>query len=140
MAGKLLDAAVRLKPALSVVKETILIVEDDLNILAIAREALARCGYKVLVESNGARALELSENYPEPIDLLFTDIVMPRMGGKELAAAMEKSRKDLKVLFTSGYTEEAIISDKALGEGSVFIQKPYGINSMTDKIRELLDA
>ncbi len=121
-------------------KETILIVEDDGIILQLAREALSRLGYSVLVETNGARALEFAGRYPHQIDLLFTDVVMPKMDGKELAARLWTQRKNLKVLFTSGHTEDTIVRRGVLEAGIEFIQKPYTLQGLAARIRKILDG
>lgn len=121
-------------------EETILIVEDDGIILQLAREALSRLGYSVLVETNGARALEFAARYPHHIDLLFTDVVMPKMDGKELATRLGMQRKNLKVLFTSGHTEDTIVRRGVLEPGIEFIQKPYTLQGLAARIRKILDG
>jgi two-component system, cell cycle sensor histidine kinase and response regulator CckA len=116
-------------------QETLLVVEDDARILRVALDALTRLGYRVLHASDGQQALALVEGFTEPIQLLITDVVMPKMGGLELASRLTKSRPGLRVLFCSGYTGGAIV-DHAEVE---FLQKPYAPTALARRVREILD-
>jgi PAS domain S-box-containing protein len=120
--------------------ETILLVEDEPALRAIARRALERRGYRVLEASDGEMALALATAHPERIDLLLTDVVMPRLSGREIADALTVSRKDLKVLYMSGYTDDAIVQHGVLDPTLAFLQKPFTPDLLTQKVREVLDA
>jgi PAS domain S-box-containing protein len=116
-------------------RETLLVVEDEPRILSVARSALTKFGYRVLHAANGHDALELVSHFNEPIELLVTDVIMPRMSGKELAARLLDLRPELKVLYCSGYTDDVIAGD----DGLAFLQKPYTPTSLAQRIREVLD-
>lgn len=119
--------------------ETILLVEDHAEVKAFVHNLLEHFGYTVIAASNGPEALEVL-NGEQPIDLLFTDVVMPGgMSGKDLAEAALKLRPDLKVLFTSGYTENSIVHDGRLDRGVKLLSKPYGRERLANILRELLD-
>ena len=119
--------------------ETILLVEDEKGVRELAREYLEQIGYRVLQADNAAQALELARNHVGPIDLLFTDVVMGGMSGRQLAEEMQKLRPEIRVLYMSGYTDEAIIHHGILGRGSVLLQKPFTLNSLAIKVRETLE-
>ena len=119
--------------------ETVLVVEDDDPVREYVSAQLQGLGYHVLQASTGPEAMDILTRTPE-IDLLFTDVVMPGgMGGRELADAARKARPDLKVLFTSGYTENAIVHDGRLDPGVVLLSKPYRREQLAAKIRDVLD-
>ena len=120
-------------------RETILVVEDERMILRVAQAALERLGYRVLCASDGMEALELVRKTPEPIHLLVTDVVMPKLGGRELALRLQELRPNTRVLYTSGYAENAIATQGVLREGVDFIQKPYALATLTRRVREALD-
>jgi two-component system, cell cycle sensor histidine kinase and response regulator CckA len=119
--------------------ETVLLVEDEAMILRVAKTALERRGYRVLCASNGVEALEVSRTTATRIDMLITDVVMPALGGPELAARITEARPELKVLFTSGYAENQLGEQGVLHEGVNFIQKPYTFTQLSQRVRELLD-
>jgi CheY-like chemotaxis protein len=120
--------------------ETLLVVEDDPAVRHLARGVLQTQGYEVLTATNGQDALRVAqENRGQPISLVITDVVMPRMGGKVMAEWLKISYPQLKVLFTSGYTENSIAHDGLLDPGIEFLPKPYSTASLTRKVRELLD-
>jgi CheY-like chemotaxis protein len=120
--------------------ETVLLVEDESSVRALAAEVLERHGYRVVAAENGERALELADARDGPIHLLLTDVVMPRMSGRELAEKLLVSRPDTKVLFMSGYTDDAIVQHGVLEEGTEFLQKPFTRDALTVRVREVLDS
>jgi CheY-like chemotaxis protein len=120
--------------------EKILVVEDDENVRQLVIVMLESLGYQVAAASDGREALAALEGEAE-IDLLFTDVVMPRgVSGRELADRAVKARPGLKVLFTSGYTENAIIHHGRLDEGVHLLSKPYQRDDLARKVREVLDG
>ena len=120
--------------------ETILLVEDQPEVRAVASAALSRHGYTVLEASQGEEALRIAQEDDRHIDLLLTDVVMPNMSGCELARRLTDRRPDMRVLFASGYTDEAIVRHGAIEPGVAFIQKPFTPASLLRKVREVLDA
>lgn len=122
-------------------KETILLVEDDPSLREMAADLLRRLGYTVLTASNGLMALSLVEQRgTEPVDLLFSDMVMPHLSGKELADRLLELHPHTKVLFTSAYTEHAIVHQGVLNPGVALLQKPFTPAALARKMREVLDA
>jgi len=120
--------------------ETILVVEDEDMVRNLTVEVLESCGYEVLQARNGIEALDFCKSYKEKIDLLITDIVMPQIGGRELAERMLHEDPSLCVLFTSGYTDDAIVRHGILEEDANFIQKPFNLDDLGKKVSELLDV
>jgi len=120
--------------------ETVLVVEDEAMILRVAKTALERRGYRVFCAKNGAEALELARTTATRIDMLITDVVMPAIGGPELAERLTALRPEVKVLFTSGYAENQLGTQGVLRDGVNFIQKPYTFAHLAERVRELLDA
>jgi PAS domain S-box-containing protein len=116
---------------------TVLVVEDEPGVRAFTTEALTELGYTVLEARDGAAALRVIEAHPE-IDLLFTDVVMPDMNGRKLADEARIRRPDLKVLFTTGYTRNAVVHNGVLDKGVALIGKPFTIAALADKVREVL--
>jgi PAS domain S-box-containing protein len=119
--------------------ETILLVEDDYNVLGLARRVLERYGYQVLPADSGDAALRLALNYHEPIHLLLTDVIMPRMNGRELYDQLRPHLPHLRVLYMSGYADTQIASRGILPEDSPFLAKPFTIAALTDSVRLALD-
>jgi CheY-like chemotaxis protein len=101
---------------------------------------LQRFGYRVLVAVNGQEALTLARESGESIDLLLTDVVMPEMGGRELAEHLARERPATRVLFTSGYTDAAVLQARGSESVSAFLPKPYTPVQLARKVREVLDA
>jgi PAS domain S-box-containing protein len=120
--------------------ETVLLAEDDSSLRILAREILGSQGYTVLDSGDVEDALRISENYGSAIHLLLTDVVMPRMSGRALADAVKHHRPDLKVLYMSGYTDDAIVQYGVLDPGTPFLHKPFTPGSLAHKVREVLDG
>jgi PAS domain S-box-containing protein len=118
--------------------ETILLVEDALRVRAVVREILEMNGYNVLEARHGVEALEISERHQAPIHLMVTDVVMPQMSGRELAQRLQPLRPDMKVLYMSGYTDDAIVRHGVLGAGMAFLSKPFTPDALALKINEIL--
>jgi len=119
--------------------ETILAVEDDRLVRDVASRFLRSGGYKVLVAENGDEALRICREHQGPIHLLLTDMVMPGLSGNEITERAKELRPELKVLFMSGYTDHAIVSNGILEEGIAFIQKPFTRQGLAWKVRRVLD-
>lgn len=134
------EGEVRESRSLPIGSETILLVEDDPQVLGLARIALQDGGYRLIEASGGEEALSLALEYPGPIDLLLTDVVMPQMSGRELMERLVNSRPEMKVLFMSGYTDDAIVHDGILSPEVAFIGKPFTPVNLTRKVRATLDA
>jgi CheY-like chemotaxis protein len=120
--------------------ETILIVEDTAGVRAAAGTVLKRRGYTVLEAPDGAAALRRAAEHRGPIALLLTDVVMPGMSGRDLARQLGAVRPDLRVLFMSGYTDDAIVRHGVLEPGVMYLQKPFTPDSLGRKVREALDS
>jgi CheY-like chemotaxis protein len=119
--------------------ETVLLVEDEPLVRDMVGKALTKLGYTVLIADGGSRALRMAAEHEGVIHLLVTDVVMPLMGGKEVAERVAAQRPELKVLFMSGYTEDAVIR-QGLPEGISFLSKPFTARALAAKVRELLDG
>jgi two-component system cell cycle sensor histidine kinase/response regulator CckA len=119
--------------------ETILVVEDLEEVRRVAAQILRRYGYHVLEAANAGEALLTCERHPRTIDLLVTDVVMPQMGGRELAERLQRLRPQLKVLFMSGYTENAVVRHGILESGISYLQKPILPELLARAVREVLD-
>ena len=120
--------------------ETILLVEDQDAVRKIARIALEKNGYKVLEADMGPEAIRLAEEFTDPIDLLLTDVVMPEMGGQQLAEIMRQKRPGIRVLFMSGYTNDTALLRGVMKADEVLVQKPFTSASLTRKVRAVLDG
>ena len=120
--------------------ETILLVEDEEMVRKLARQILATQGYRVLEATNGEEALRMCEHDQEPIELLLTDVIMPEMSGPELAERLHRLRPELRVLFMSGYTDDAIVHHGVLAEGAHFIQKPFAPDVLSRRVRQILKS
>ena len=118
--------------------ETVLLVEDEESVRQLVRETLESKGYKVLEADNGEAALRIVSNHLDKIDMLITDVVMPGMSGRELSARLCASRPQTKVLYLSGYTEDAIGHEGVVDPDTAFLQKPFTLQMLSRKVREVL--
>jgi signal transduction histidine kinase len=119
--------------------ETVLVVEDEEPLRLLAREFLEKSGYRVLDAGNGPAALEISRNYPGPIHLLLSDVIMPGMSGPDLAAKLKISRPETLVLFASGYTDDELAGHGFNDAATAFLPKPFTREAVSRKVRDLLD-
>jgi CheY-like chemotaxis protein len=123
--------------------ETVLVVDDEADVCELARDCLVAAGYRVLEARDGEEALRIAEGHPEPIHLLLTDVMMPRLNGVELAGRLTRQRPDMKVLYMSGFavvgaqTEQ--LSGPGLQPGDPILPKPFSTEALIRKIREVLD-
>jgi signal transduction histidine kinase/CheY-like chemotaxis protein len=120
--------------------ETILLVEDEEAVRTLIRQVLESYGYTVLEARDGQEGLWVAETFAGTIHMLVTDMVMPRMGGRELANQLAATRPDLPILFMSGYTDDAILQRGEDGAGTIFVPKPISPLALARKVRHLLDA
>ncbi len=120
--------------------ETVLVVEDESQVLSLAKKILERHGYTVLTASRPKEALDLVQGHPDPIHLLLTDVIMPGMNGKELKNRIQEIKPEVKVLYMSGYTARVMAQRGVLEEGIDFIQKPFSVVELANKIRTILSS
>jgi two-component system cell cycle sensor histidine kinase/response regulator CckA len=118
--------------------ETVLLVEDEESVRQLVRETLEAKGYKVLEADSGEAALRLASHHAGPIHMLVTDVVMPGMSGRELSTQLCASHPQTKVLYLSGYTEDAIVHEGVLEPGTAFLQKPFTLQMLSRKVRDVL--
>jgi CheY-like chemotaxis protein len=118
--------------------ETILLVEDEPQVRSLTRTMLARLGYRVLEAESADEALRITSGHEGPLDLLLTDVVMPRMSGTDLARHVQTARPGVRVLYMSGYTDNGVIDQGMLAAGTPFIQKPFTSAGLSRKVREVL--
>jgi two-component system cell cycle sensor histidine kinase/response regulator CckA len=118
--------------------ETILLVEDEKGVRELAREYLTSTGYTVIEAEDGHTALELAGMHVGPIHLLLTDVVMPGISGRELAERVEQIRPGIKVIYMSGYTDQAVVHHGILENDAVLLQKPFTLTTLAAKLREIL--
>lgn len=119
--------------------ETVLLVEDEEIVCGLATEVLETLGYNVLAASDPEEAIKISKGYDDDIDLLLTDVVLPKMDGKALFNLLSPERPSMKVLYVSGYTESFIVQQGVLLPGVHFLQKPFTVTNLSTKVREVLD-
>jgi CheY-like chemotaxis protein len=115
-------------------------VEDEASVRSSARRLLERHGYAVIEACHGADALRIIEETDRPIDLVITDLVMPEMGGRELVERLHARHPRLKVLFMSGYSERAVASGGGMPAGTGFVEKPFTVEQLIHRTREILDG
>ena len=120
--------------------ETVLLVEDAAAVRAVTKQVLERQGYVVLEAPDGEAALRLAQQHRGPIHLLLTDVVLPRVSGRELAERLTQVRPDMKVLYASGYTDDSVVRHGILELGTAYLQKPFSPESLARKVRNVLDA
>ena len=130
-------AAMQAEPAHGVKGQTILVVDDEPRIRALIQKILSRHGYRVIEAADGQEALAMFKAHPE-IDLLITDVMMPRMGGAELVEQLRRQTIGVKVLYVSGYTDDPKITAGKFPPGTAFLAKPFTIAALMSKVREVL--
>jgi PAS domain S-box-containing protein len=119
--------------------ETVLLAEDEEMVRSLVRQVLRQAGYTVLEAANGAEALAVCQQHPGPIHLLLTDVVMPGMSGRALAERAARLRPDLPVLYMSGYTDDDVVRHGVMQAAAAFLQKPFRLDDLLRKVREVLD-
>ena len=119
--------------------ETLMLVEDEDAVRELACRILHACGYKVLAARHGVEAIQVARSHDGPIALVMTDVVMPLMGGVQLTNSMKALRPDMKTLFLSGYTDDAIVRQGITDNTVAFLQKPFSPTSLARKVRDVLD-
>jgi len=120
--------------------ETVLLVEDAAAVRAVTKQVLERQGYTVVEAPDGEAAVRLAQRHRGPIHLLLTDVVMPRVSGRELAEQLARVRPDTRVLYASGYTDDSVVRHGILESGTAYLQKPFSPESLARKVREVLDG
>jgi two-component system cell cycle sensor histidine kinase/response regulator CckA len=135
------ETARTIKPALQPARgwETILLVEDEEPLRLLVKTVLERNGYTVIAPEGAKAAALCSENHPGTIHILLTDVIMPKMSGRELAEQILERRPAIKVIYMSGYTDDAIVQHGVLESGMAFLQKPFSPDAVVRKVREVLD-
>jgi CheY-like chemotaxis protein len=129
------------RPAITEVSggtETVLLVEDEETVRHMAQEILKSNGYHVIDASDGKDAINVANNYDGTIDLMVTDVVMPQLGGRELAEKLSPVRPNMKVLYMSGYTDDAIVHHGVLDGRAAFLEKPFTPDALALKVRDVL--
>src|SRR2546425_6974403 len=121
-------------------RETVLLAEDEQLVRLLARKILEHAGYTVLVAAGGPEALRLAAQHGRPIDLLLTDVIMPEMSGRDLMHRLAEQRPEMRVLYMSGYSDEAVERHGVLDPGTAVIQKPFTPAGLARKVREVLDG
>ncbi|MBB6480971.1 cache domain-containing protein [Spirochaeta isovalerica] len=119
--------------------ETVLVAEDNRQVKELTETILRDLGYNVLSSANGTEAINVLSTYKGKVDILLTDVIMPDMNGRELYEKISRSRKNLKVLYMSGYADKAMAQQNILEMGSLFIQKPFSMGSLAKKLREVIE-
>ncbi|MGH2898405.1 MAG: response regulator, partial [Solirubrobacteraceae bacterium] len=133
-----LEAAMQ-DPASRVGSETILLVEDDPAVRAVAAAVLRRVGYTIIETENGVEALRVCQDPAAAFDLVLSDMVMPGLGGRALAGHVQRIRPQVPVLLMSGYTRDAMLHNAEIGAGNLFVEKPFTPEALTQKVRDAID-
>lgn len=120
--------------------ETVLVVEDEEILLELIQEVLEMHGYQVLAALDGNEAMELCERHPSPIHLMLTDVMLPNQNGRELAEYLSPLHPEMKILFMSGYTEEAMMFQGLVETALPFIQKPFTPMDLVRRVRETIEC
>ena len=115
-----------------------MLVEDEESVRELVRVTLASRGYNVLEAENGESGLRIAESFKKHIDILITDVMMPGIGGRELARKLLLLRPGISVLYLSGYTEDAVVTRGVIGPSIAFLQKPFTLQNLAKKVREVL--
>jgi DNA-binding response OmpR family regulator len=118
----------------------VMVAEDDAMVRGLARDILSRHGYEVLVAENPQKAIDLASSYPDTIDLLLSDVIMPGMNGVRLYERLRATRPDLQVIFMSGYPDDVIEHHGIIDAGAPFFQKPFSVAGLIEKVRAILDS
>jgi two-component system, cell cycle sensor histidine kinase and response regulator CckA len=121
-------------------KQTIVLVEDEEMIRGLLSEALKRVGYEVLPCANSEEGIAACERHPGKIDLLLTDVMMPGMNGREMANRILETLPELRVVFMSGYTEHVLLQERQMGAPFEYLQKPFTLRALTQKVAKVLDG
>ena len=121
-------------------KETLLLVEDEAPVRESVRRLLEWHGYTVLEARNGADALQIYDGNEQGIDLVLTDLIMPEMGGHELVERLRARHPELRVLFMSGYADKAMTSNGAMRRGTAYVEKPFTVELLMQRLREVLEG
>jgi len=116
------------------------LAEDEESVREIVSSFLESKGYQVLAAADGVAARQIAESHKGEIDLLLTDVVMPKKGGHELAEDLRRTLPHLKVLFISGYTGDFVVRNAIVESGAAFVQKPFSMQSLAKKVREVIDG
>jgi len=119
--------------------ETVLVAEDEAAVRGLVRVVLESAGYFVLEACDGREALDVARDHEGRVDLLVTDVIMPGMNGRDLSRALRQDRPDIRVLFTSGYTDSVVVQAGLLSPATSFLQKPFAPATLLEVIRDLLD-
>ncbi len=120
--------------------ESVLLVEDEGQVRGLAREILETCGYRVLEAACAEEAISIYENLDCPVDLVITDVVMPGLSGRQLAERLREVSPGLRVIYMSGYTNDAVVQRGVMEASAEFLQKPFTAASLARKVRDVLDA
>jgi CheY-like chemotaxis protein len=120
--------------------ELVLLVEDNAQVRKLVHSVLTAQGYEVLVAQDGEEGLQIAQDYKSPIHLLLTDVIMPRLGGRALADRLRPSRPEMRVLFISGYTDDALLRRGVADKGIHFLPKPFDVETLVQKVRSVLDG
>ncbi len=120
--------------------KSIAVSKDEGSILSLTKTILQRHGYEIVTAKSPTEALEIAKNHPQPIHLLITDVIMPEMNGKDLRDKVSELKPELKSIFMSGYTANVIAHHGVLDEGIEFLKKPFSVQALLERVRDVLDG